>query len=185
MDNKEVIKRIRARIIEQTAENMKSYGVPATVGRVLGIVYYNRKPMTLDELAEHTGMSKARMSQVVREMQDYNIAERVFEVGSRKDIYDVEQDYYQTFISLFTSNWRKTVVKNRMTEHKILDELNEILKNETSDKEIIEDAKKLIEEAYAVLDFYDWLDRLVEFFESHDVLKAVPVTRKFRDQLDS
>ncbi len=59
----------------------------------------NRKPMTLNELSEATGMSKTRMSQVVREMTDANLAEKVFEKGVRKDLYDVERDYYQTFIS--------------------------------------------------------------------------------------
>lgn len=42
--------------------------MPSTVGRVLGIIYMNRKPMTLTELSEAAGMSKTRMSQVVRDM---------------------------------------------------------------------------------------------------------------------
>ncbi len=98
---------------------MNTYGISSTVGRVLGIIYMNRKPMTLNELSEETGMSKTRMSQVVREMLDLNIAEKVFEKGVRKDLYDVEQDYYQTFISLFTANWSKVVKKNRMIGKKI------------------------------------------------------------------
>ena len=81
--------------------------------------------MTLDELSEATGMGKTRMSQVVREMVDLNIAEKVFEKGIRKDLYNVEQDYYQTFISLFTSNWQKTIKKNRTFEKKLSVELKE------------------------------------------------------------
>ena len=80
---------------------------------MLGIIYMNRKPMTLNELSEATGMSKTRMSQVVREMTDANLAEKVFEKGVRKDLYDVERDYYQTFISLFTANW--TTVSSRFS----------------------------------------------------------------------
>ncbi|WP_222430681.1 GbsR/MarR family transcriptional regulator, partial [Bacillus paralicheniformis] len=98
------IKQAEEHFIEKIAENMNTYGISSTVGRVLGIIYMNRKPMTLNELSEETGMSKTRMSQVVREMLDLNIAEKVFEKGVRKDLYDVEQDYYQTFISLFTAN---------------------------------------------------------------------------------
>ena len=55
---------------------MHTFGMPATVGRILGIIYMNRKPMTLTELSEATGMSKTRMSQAVREMLDVNLAEK-------------------------------------------------------------------------------------------------------------
>ena len=63
---------------------MHTFGMPATVGRILGIIYMNRKPMTLTELSEATGMSKTRMSQAVREMLDVNLAEKVFEKASAK-----------------------------------------------------------------------------------------------------
>ena len=108
------IEQMEEQFVEKIADNMHTYGVSTTVGRVLGIIYMNRKPMTLDELSVATGMSKTRMSQVVREMLDFNIAEKVFEKGVRKDLYNVERDYYQTFISLFTSNWRKVINKNKM-----------------------------------------------------------------------
>lgn len=109
-----IIEQAEDHFIERIAENMHAFGMPSTVGRVLGIIYMNRKPMTLTELSESTGMSKTRMSQVVREMLDANIAEKVFEKGVRKDLYEVEQDYYQTFITLFSATWSKVVSKNKM-----------------------------------------------------------------------
>ncbi|MEH7080775.1 GbsR/MarR family transcriptional regulator, partial [Bacillus velezensis] len=39
--------------------------------------------------------------------------------GVRKDLYDVEQDYYQTFITLFTATWSKVVSKNKMMHKKL------------------------------------------------------------------
>ncbi|HEX7065999.1 MAG TPA: GbsR/MarR family transcriptional regulator [Bacillales bacterium] len=182
MSENKRLEKVNNRIIELIAENMKAYGVPATIGRVLGTVYYNRKPMTLDELSEKIGMSKTRISQVVREMIDYNIAERVFEKGARKDLYDVEQDYYQTFIFLFTSNWRKTALRNRQSEHKFMDELNEIINDEAADPEEREKAEELFEECQICLDFYDWLDRLVNFFESGEVFKSVPKTETLKEE---
>ena len=65
-----VIEQAEDHLIERIAENMHTFGMPATVGRILGIIYMNRKPMTLTELSEATGMSKTRMSQAVREMLD-------------------------------------------------------------------------------------------------------------------
>lgn len=152
---------------------MRTYGISTTVGRVLGIIYINRKPMTLDELSAATGMSKTRMSQVVREMVDYNIAERVFEKGVRKDIYNVEQDYYQTFISLFSSSWQKVIKKNKRTGKKLSNELKELLKEEPLDYETEMKINEMLKETKEWLDFYDWLDRLLDFFDSGEVFEHV------------
>lgn len=99
-DIQQKLEDIEELFIENLAENMRSYGIPVTVGRVLGVIYMNRAPMTLDELSTETGMSKTRMSQVVREMVDYNIANKVYEKGIRKDLYAVEEDFTRS-LSLF------------------------------------------------------------------------------------
>jgi DNA-binding transcriptional regulator GbsR (MarR family) len=114
------------------------------------------------------------MSQVVREMVDLNIAEKVFEKGIRKDLYNVEQDYYQTFISLFTSNWQKIIHKNRTFEKKLSVELKEILENESIDEEIEQKINHLLKETKEWLDYYQWLANLVDFFDSGEIFKHVP-----------
>lgn len=178
MDNKERLENIHYRIIEQITANMKAYGVPSTVGRLMGTIYHNRKPMSLDEMTEELGMSKTRMSQAVRELTDLNLAEKVYEKGVRKDIYTVEQDYYQTFISLFSSNWLKVINKNQSLQQKLIVELTEIIEDENSDSETIEKAKQHLEETNEVLNFYHWLNHLVDFFQTHEVFKHVPKTEE-------
>jgi DNA-binding transcriptional regulator GbsR (MarR family) len=176
MNNKERLENIHYRIIEQITANMKAYGVPSTVGRLMGTIYYNRKPMNLDEMTEELGMSKTRMSQAVRELTELNLAEKVYEKGVRKDIYTVEQDYYQTFISLFSSNWQKVINKNQSLQQKIITELNEIIEDEHSDKDTREKAKQYLKETNEVLNFYQWLGQLVDFFQTQEVFKHVPKT---------
>ncbi len=119
-------------------------------------------------------MSKTRMSQVVREMVDLNIAEKVFEKGVRKDLYNVEQDYYQTFVSLFTSNWQKTIQKNKMFEKKMSAELQTFRENEPLNEEMEQKINVLLKETKEWLDYYQWLARLVEFFDSGEIFKHVP-----------
>lgn len=165
---------VKTEFIEKITDNMHSFGVSTTVGRVLGIIYMERKPMTLDELSNETGMSKTRMSQVVREMIDLDIAERVFRKGVRKDLYQVEQDYYQTFVSLFTSTWHKAINKNKHFEQKLQSKL-ESLQNEGSlTDEEEESVNEILVEIRDWMDYYDWIHRLIDFFESGEVFKHVP-----------
>lgn len=162
---------IKTQFTEKITDNMQSFGVSSTVGRVLGIIYMERKPMTLDELSDETGMSKTRMSQVVREMIDLNIAERVFRKGVRKDLYQVEQDYYQTFISLFTSTWHKAINKNKFFEQKLKGMLSDLQEMEHTDEQVI---NEILREIREWMDYYDWIQRLVTFFESGEIYQHVP-----------
>ncbi|MCY8815189.1 GbsR/MarR family transcriptional regulator, partial [Bacillus atrophaeus] len=150
-----IIEQAEDHLIDRIAENMHTFGMPSTVGRILGIIYMNRKPMTLNELSEETGMSKTRMSQVVREMLDVNIAEKVFEKGVRKDLYDVEQDYYQTFITLFSANWSKVVSKNKMMHKKLNRELLTALEGDLSPEAEVK-INELLKELKEWLDYYNW-----------------------------
>ncbi|WP_338781217.1 GbsR/MarR family transcriptional regulator [Metabacillus sp. FJAT-52054] len=175
------IKHTEDQFIERTAENMAAFGVSGTVGRVLGIIYLNKEPLTLDELSHATGMSKTRMSQVVREMLDLNIAEKVFEKGARRDKYNVEQDHYQTFISLFSANWSKIVSRNKITEKKIRRELLEALEEEGLTEEIEARLNLLLTETKRWLEYYHWMDSLIEFFESEEIFKHVPKPQSDKD----
>lgn len=170
----EQIELTKEKFIEKIADNMRTYGVSATVGRVLGIIYMNRGPMTLDQLSEQTGMSKTRMSQVIREMVQLNIAEKVFQKGVKKDLYMVENNYYQTFISLFTSNWREAINKSRLFESRVKQDLAELSESSSLSDEEEEKLNELLKEVHLWKEYYSWLERLVEFLESGEVFKHVP-----------
>lgn len=181
MNNDEKLQTINNRIIEQVSENMKSYGFPKTIGYVIATIHYEGRPMNLDELAEKTGMSKTRMSQVLREMVKMNIAEKYFIKGSRKDTYTIEKDYYQTFISLFTYNWKNVVTRNRLTDEKILQDIEEILQDKHSTKEDIKKAQTYYDDTKTSTEFFDWVDRLVEAFETHEIFNLIPKQEHKKD----
>lgn len=164
-------------IADRISDNMNTFGVSSTIGRLLGIIYMNREPMTLDDLAEATGMSKTRMSQVMRQMISLNIAEKEHVKGSRKEHYNVENDYVQTFVSLFTTNWREVISKNRQFAHKLQREIDEVAAASDGSPEVDQKITELRKELDEWVAYYNWINRLVEFFESGDIFDAVPIER--------
>lgn len=173
-ENKEHLEVIQERIIDQIAYNMKLYGMSPTVGRLMATIHYNQKPMTLDEMSEELGMSKMSMSNAVRELMDLGVAEKVYKKDTRKDLYIVEQDYFQFFISLFCATWRKTVTTKRATRMKTSNELEAILHDENETEETKEEARRIIKENNKAIEYFDWLSRLIEHFESHEIFESVP-----------
>ena len=166
--------KIEQHFIEQSADNMEVYGLSATVGRVLGIIQMNQMPMTLNELSDATGMSKTRMSQVVREMLELNVADKVFIKGSRQDVYDVEPDHYQNFISLFSVTWGRMVRKSRIAEKRMYQELIKMIQQGELTEEELEKVQQYAEQSKKLLAYYEWLSRLIEFFDSDEVFTHIP-----------
>lgn len=169
---------IEQQFIELIAENMCAYGLPGTVGRVLGIIAMNQEPMTLNDLAETTGMSKTRMSQVVRKLVDYDIAYKIYKKGIRKDLYDVEHDHYQIFISLFSSTWQKAITKYRRFGHKIYRELQDLQSNEQTNEKETAKIEELLQEIRNWLNFNEWLQQLIIFMDSGEVFQYVPIQKQ-------
>lgn len=164
----------KEQFIQKISDNMRMFGVSETVGRVLGIIYMNRGPMTLNQLAEASGMSKTRMSQIVREMIDLNIAEKVYDKNERKDLYDVEQDYYQTFIFLLSSTWRDVIHKGKLIEQKWAQNM-EKAQNEKLTADDAEEVDTFIDEIQEWSAYYDWINRVIQFFESGEIFEHIPI----------
>ncbi|MNH89048.1 HTH-type transcriptional repressor OpcR [compost metagenome] len=130
--------------------------------------------MTLDEMREAMEMSRTSMSTGVRTLVDLRMVNKVWEKGSRKDLYEVETDWYQTFTDFFEIKWRKAVESNLSALRKSLAEI-ERLSEVTAQEELVQsyvaaDSAK-IKEAIA---YYLWLDRLIDTFESGEIYNLVP-----------
>lgn len=175
MTNEAKLELIKSRRIKQFSENMQSYGYPKTLGLVIAVLYYENKPMNLDELAKNTGMSKTRMSQVLRELERIHLVEKIFIKGSRRHTYILERDMYEQFITLKSQKLREIIHRNEKVEERILNDLQDILNDENTSAEIREKANKFYKESLFAVQYFDWMTRLVHFYESKEVFQHVPI----------
>ncbi len=174
MQGVDKLEKARERVIDAIAQNMNLYGVTPSVGRLWGLMYFHDEPMTLDDMKQELGMSKTSMSTSVRNLVELKMVDKVWKKGIRKDLYEVEDDWHQTFIDLFTIKWRNGISINMNAIHKSLSELKELLGDEQISDEIKAEAKSDIEKLNKALDYYLWIDRLVDSFESHEIFTFIP-----------
>ena len=167
---------IQEKIVQQITGNMKYYGQQDTLGYVMAIVYYGESPVTLDYLAQKTKMSKTRMSQVMRNMTQLNIAEKVIVKGSRKNYYKIESDYYKIFISLITTNLRELTARNKLIDNSIANDLRNILDDNQLNEEEFNIAQSYLRDTKESIEYFKWIDSLIDFFESGEVFKYVKAT---------
>ena len=177
MDGYEQLEKSRKRITESIAQNIHLYGLPPSAGRQYGMMFFHDKPLTLDQMSEELGMSKTSMSTSVRALSESKLVERVWERGVRKDLYKVKDDWYQSFIDTFSIRWRKSVSQHSSAIRRSLAELEKLILDDTNSEEVIELAKQDIEKLNYIRDYYDWLDRLIDAFEDHDIFNLIPIKK--------
>lgn len=165
--------KIRKRVIETIGRNMDLYGIPLSTGHLYGLLFFADKPMTLDEMGAEMKMSKTSMSTGVRALLDMKMVNKVWEKGSRKDLYEVEYDWYQTFTDFFAIKWRKAVESNILILSRSIEEMNKSLQGELE-----EDLRKILEvdvlKMKEAVKYYEWMDRLIDAMESGEIYKLVP-----------
>ncbi|MGE8204687.1 GbsR/MarR family transcriptional regulator [Heyndrickxia sp. NPDC080065] len=174
MEGKVQLEKARERVIEAVAQNMHLYGVTPSIGRLYGMMFFHDQPLTLDEMKEELGMSKTSMSTSVRTLLDLKMVDKVWKKGSRKDLYAVEGDWYQNFIDLFSIKWRNAISMNEHAIEKSLKELSELKNDENTDEELMTQITNDMEKLNRTLEYYDWLNRLVDTFESEEIFNFVP-----------
>ncbi|GIP17921.1 HTH-type transcriptional repressor GbsR [Paenibacillus montaniterrae] len=164
----------RRRVIESIGKNMDLYGITLSIGYLYGNMYFNRGPVTLDEMSQTMGMSKTSMSTGMRTLHDLKMINKVWEKGSRKDLYEVVPDWYQNFSDFFSIKWRKAVEQNMSALKRSLKEIEAMMvqhEGHPQMMQLLQSDKEKIEEALA---YYRWLDRLIDTFESGEIFEFIP-----------
>lgn len=173
-DGKVKLEKARERIIETIAQNIHLYGLTPSAGRQYGMMFYQNEPLTLDDMTEKLGMSKTSMSTSVRALSDLKLVERAWKKGVRKDLYHATDDWYQSFVDLFTIKWRRSVSLHTNAIKKSLTELELLANDATISEELQTEVQNDIEKLHYIKNYFDWLDRLVDVFENHEIFNLVP-----------
>jgi len=155
------------------AQSMTVYGVTVSVGRIFSTLYFSKSPMTLKDIQSHVAMSKASVSNGVRELMETEMVTKVWKKSERQDYYVAEKDFFKNFILYFIKMLRKenNLILNAVEQTEPL--LKEIEKSDTDShiKEEVEKDLQLLEHARTYL---DWTMRVANAMDSGEIFKYFP-----------
>lgn len=153
---------LRAEVIEAIAVTMDLYGVNHTFGELYGIMYFEDRPMTLEEMQESMGMSKSNMSYAIRSLLNSQMVTKLKEKEERKDLYRAETDFFHTFQTFFANKLQREIDVMKEAIESVIPAYTEVIvERETADEErklCLDDLHKLKE----ALRYYEWLQQFVE-----------------------
>ncbi|WP_188207721.1 GbsR/MarR family transcriptional regulator [Alkalibacillus aidingensis] len=163
-------------IVSAIAQSMVIYGVSPSVGRIYGVLYFSDEPMTLDEIKDQVAMSKASVSNGIRELIETEMVTKVWKKGERKDHFIAEKDFLRNFINFFV----KMLRLERNLIMKAVDQTEPTIQeiaNETNDEKAEKVAKRDLELIQEAKDYLDWIMRLANSMESGDIFEHIPKTK--------
>jgi outer membrane protein len=81
-----------AQFVERFALLLEDDGLPRVSARLFGLLLVSVEPLSLDDLAEKLGVTKASISVNVRMLEEKGVVERVGKPGDRRDYYRIVDD---------------------------------------------------------------------------------------------
>lgn len=167
------LKEAEALVVDAISETMDLYGVTPSIGRLYGILYFKDEPMTLDDMSQELGMSKPSMSTGIRTLQQIHYVHKVWQKGIRKDLYLAEKDFFKLFISFFGNMWNREINVNTEAIDKASEILTGLIQDPNVPVWIHEKAKIDLEQINQSRQYYEWLRKIVQLFESKEMNKII------------
>jgi DNA-binding transcriptional regulator GbsR (MarR family) len=82
-------------------------GLPPIAGRIFGLLLLSDDALSLDQLAESLGVSKASASTNARLLAQLGVVEQVRRQGSRRDYYRMAPDLFERSMAQRLARWRR------------------------------------------------------------------------------
>jgi DNA-binding transcriptional regulator GbsR (MarR family) len=75
-------------------------------GRIYGLLYLQRQPLSLDAICDVLQQSKSNVSVNVRALVDWNLVRQIHRAGSRKDHYEAATDFWRVMREIMERRFR-------------------------------------------------------------------------------
>lgn len=157
VEKKDELKAVQDLFLDKINLICKKFGLNNIMAQLYATLYFNGKPMSLNDMVEQLEISKASASVNMRALERYGAVRRVWVKGSRKDFYEAEADIAKVIMNRATSMGQKRLSEfnNLITaSYNALDRIKDQEKKESVVlfRVRLEKLKSLYEKAQAVFD---------------------------------
>lgn len=159
---------LRAQIIEAIAQTMDLYGANHSFGKLYGIMFFEDKPMTLEDMKEYMNMSKSNMSYAIRSLLDSKMVTKLKEKKDRKDQYAAETDFFVAFHNFFTMKLQREIDVMLSSINEVIPELSEIILAEDTSEEERQECLRDLHKLRHGASYYNWLQQFVNRMRDGD-----------------
>ncbi|WP_456471551.1 GbsR/MarR family transcriptional regulator [Methanocaldococcus sp.] len=132
-------------IINMFSEIAKIHGLNKSVGAIYGLLFYNGREMSMDEIVKELKISKGNVSMSLRKLEELGFIKKVWKEGERKTYYKINEG----FSSIKDIAKKKyDVIKNSYQE----------LKNSDLDESKLKEIEKMLKISKKILEYLEEIE---------------------------
>src|SRR5437764_11942803 len=121
----------------------------ALQGRIFGLLYLQRRPLSLDEIAAELEQSKSNISVNIRGLNDWHLVRRTTVGGSRRDHYEAATDFWRVMQEIMERRFRWNLRQVLAT----IDETERAMEDERWRRDRVQFGKIHVEDLRAVVTY--------------------------------
>jgi len=131
------------------------WGFPKGMGAIFAVLYLSPSALSLDEIAQETGLTKGAISTEIRALARMGLVHRSSRLGDRRDYYEAEPDFYAAI---------RSILKERQNSEfdRALRTVQETLENMEANWVEDEDWNFVYARVQALQEFFDAIDSLTK-----------------------
>jgi len=156
---------VRANVIDAIAETMDLYGINYTFGQLYGVMFFENRPLTLEDMQQHMKMSKSNMSYGVRSLLNTKMITKLDEKQDRKELYQAETDFFKTFQAFFAHRLQREIDIMGQAIAENIPYLESLVQQSDHDKETADALQIDLQKLVRAASFYEWLQKFVDDLE--------------------
>jgi len=160
-DHAERADALRQKVIDAIAETMDLYGAAPSVGQLYGIMFFEDRPMTLEEMKTTMGMSKSSMSYGIRTLLESKMVVKLEQKDRRKNLYRAEDNFYTAFRNFFTIKLQREIHVMMSAVNEVMPELKELVLAIDTPEPVRRQALGDLHKLFHAADYYEWLQQFV------------------------
>lgn len=165
---------LRAEIIDSIAQTMDLYGVNHSFGELYGIMYFEDRPMTLEEMKDSMNMSKSNMSYAVRSLVQSRMITKLDDKRDRRDQYQAETDYFKTFQNFFGSRLQREIDVMTSSLEEVIPQLSQLILAQDTSAEERETGLRDLHKLQHAQQYYEWLQHFVNQLQAGAYFQSKP-----------
>ncbi|MFD0695043.1 GbsR/MarR family transcriptional regulator [Paenibacillus sp. GCM10027628] len=153
---------LKEKVIEAIALTMDLYGITPSVAKLYGIMLFEDRPMTQEEMKDMMGMSKSNMSYAVRALMDSKMIIKLTNKQERKDLYQAESNFFTAFQNFFSTKLQREIDVMGSAIDEVSPELKELILDIDTPEVVRQQALKDYHKLAHATQYYAWLQTFVE-----------------------
>jgi DNA-binding transcriptional regulator GbsR (MarR family) len=117
--------RTRLEMVEACGRIGQVFGLPRSLGQIYGLLYLAPHPLSLDDIAELLGISKASASTGTRQLSAWGGIRQVWVHGDRRDHFEAEPELGSLLRSGYTDFLKPKLVSSQKRLDRLAQTLND------------------------------------------------------------